>query len=324
MSRQPQTNPINEAHDNTRSQSGPPLTPADGTATCLPDFGEHVTRAISHLPSQQQRENMQSHHPEEVVPKHEPGLEQQSRSMPPPPLPPPIRSQPGDTSAAGLNSQWMPNLLDPNRIDVLDSMTFRLVIRQQPQAARACGFGDRDRRAIDPPPIVQMLIESNKMTEEEIRAYLCYSGYVMNCTLYDAFGTRDVSAMPVEHDRHRRKILGSLFTTPFVGYDEFGEEGCFFAFSDLSCRLSGSYRLKFTLVMIQPSMGPGHFPNLVSIVSDVFHVYIAKEFPGMVASSDLAKRLREQGCIISIKKGGERGRGRHPQSDEDEGSSGAY
>lgn len=324
MSRQQGKNPLDEAKDNKSGQSIPPLPSAEGIATGAPNFNEQVTRALSHLPPHQQGDIVQSPRPAEVVPKTEFDQEEERRSMPPPPVPPGSRIQPYADPPAVLNSEWMPNLLDPNRVDALDSMTFRLVIRQQPQAARACGFGDRDRRAIDPPPIVQMIIESNKMTEEEMRAYLCYSGYVMNCTLYDTTGTRDVSAMPAEYDQHRRKILGSLFTTPFVGYDEFGQEGCFFAFSDLSCRLPGSFRLKFTLVMIQPSMGPGHFPNLVSIVSDIFNVYTAKEFPGMVASSDLAKRLREQGCIISIKKGGERGRGRHPQSDEEEGDSGAY
>ncbi|RAL11068.1 velvet factor family protein [Aspergillus homomorphus CBS 101889] len=35
---------------------------------------------------------------------------------------------------------------------------YHLYIRQQPLAARACGAGDRDRRPIDPPPIIQMLL----------------------------------------------------------------------------------------------------------------------------------------------------------------------
>ncbi|RJE17567.1 Velvet factor, partial [Aspergillus sclerotialis] len=35
---------------------------------------------------------------------------------------------------------------------------YHLHIRQQPVAARACGAGDRDRRPVDPPPIIQMLL----------------------------------------------------------------------------------------------------------------------------------------------------------------------
>ncbi|GAQ38231.1 hypothetical protein ASPNIDRAFT_54959 [Aspergillus niger] len=35
---------------------------------------------------------------------------------------------------------------------------YHLFIRQQPLAARACGAGDRDRRPVDPPPILQLLL----------------------------------------------------------------------------------------------------------------------------------------------------------------------
>ncbi|EAW10430.1 velvet factor family protein [Aspergillus clavatus NRRL 1] len=38
------------------------------------------------------------------------------------------------------------------------SSRYHLYIRQQPIAARACGAGDRDRRPVDPPPIVQILL----------------------------------------------------------------------------------------------------------------------------------------------------------------------
>ncbi|KAF4174246.1 hypothetical protein CNMCM8694_009567 [Aspergillus lentulus] len=44
----------------------------------------------------------------------------------------------------------------PRRVSV--SPRYHLYIRQQPIAARACGAGDRDRRPVDPPPIIQMLL----------------------------------------------------------------------------------------------------------------------------------------------------------------------
>ncbi|CEJ89335.1 Putative VeA protein [[Torrubiella] hemipterigena] len=231
----------------------------------------------------------------------------QTHSMTPPQHP----ASPMRIGADTPKSQWMPNLLGAHRASALDSMSFSLVVRQQPRAARACGFGDRDRRVIDPPPIVQLVITAPDLAEDEIRTYICFSSYVMNCSIWDETGTKDASALPEEYDQHRRRMTGSLIATPFVGKDETGKEGCFFCFSDLSCRIPGSFRLKFTLIMIEPSRASSvrHFPNLADVLTDVFHVYTAKEFPGMIASSELAKRLREQGCIISIKKGNERGRG---------------
>lgn len=216
----------------------------------------------------------------------------------------------------------MPNLLGPGRAEALGSIRFRLTLRQQPKAARACGFGDRDRRVIDPPPIVQLIIEGSTMTDDEVRSYLRYESYVMNCSICDESGSRDASFMPEEY-QHQRRLMGSLVGTPFVGQDERGEEGCFFCFSDLSCRTPGAFRLKFTLIMIDPTRAGmvRHFPILTETMSDVFHVYSAKEFPGMLPSSTLAKKLKEQGCIISIKKGNERSknaRGQDELSDLDE------
>ncbi|KAL6871099.1 velvet factor domain-containing protein [Trichoderma novae-zelandiae] len=210
----------------------------------------------------------------------------------------------------------VPNLLGSSKTQFLNDTMFELKMRQQPNAARACGFGDRDRRVIDPPPIVELVVRNPNFTQEEIRVYLRYESYVMSCAIFDESGERDSSYMPEEY-QHQRRLMGSLVATPFVGQDENGQEGCFFCFSDLSCRTPGSFRLKFTLMMIDPSRAGfvKHFPILAESKSEPFKVYSAKEFPGMVASSSLAKRLKEQGCIISIKKGNDRGRG--PRNNDD-------
>ncbi|KAM5351482.1 hypothetical protein ACJ41O_004205 [Fusarium nematophilum] len=197
---------------------------------------------------------------------------------------------------------------------------YRLRIRQQPVAARSCGFGERDRRVIDPPPIVQLIIEGPNLTQEEISKQLRYCHYVMSCSIYDESGARDASFMPEEY-RQQRRLMGSLVGAPFVGKDEFGEEGCFFCFPDLSCRTPGSFRLKFSLVKIDPARARElkHFPVLVEAKSDVFIVYTAKDFPGMQASTRLTKRLKEQGCIISIKKGNDRSKNTRGHDDSSEG-----
>ena len=40
--------------------------------------------------------------------------------------------------------------------------TFELFVRQQPVRARMIGFGEKDRRPIDPPPILQLVIRDLK------------------------------------------------------------------------------------------------------------------------------------------------------------------
>ncbi|KAI0199644.1 hypothetical protein F4808DRAFT_461527 [Astrocystis sublimbata] len=199
--------------------------------------------------------------------------------------------------------------------------TYRISIRQQPVAARSCGYGERDRRVIDPPPIIQMSIEDPTASEEDIRQRLTHSYSIMHCTIWNETGDQDMSSMPEDY-RTQRRLMGTVVSSPFAGYDEHNAYGCFFCFPDLSCRTPGSFRLQFSFMVLDPSSSPGHrTPVAALVMSDIFTVYNAKDFPGMKASTALTKRLKEQGCLISIKKGNDRTRARE-ESDSDDDSEG--
>ncbi|KAH6952244.1 velvet factor [Fusarium avenaceum] len=96
-----------------------------------------------------------------------------------------------------------------------------------------------------------------------------------------------------------------LISTAFVGEDKHGEEGYFLCFLDLSCRTRGSLRPKFSLTKIDLAHAREvrHFPELATDNSDIFIINTAKDIPGMQASIELVKYLKEQGYIIPIKKG---------------------
>ena len=167
---------------------------------------------------------------------------------------------------------------------------------------------------IDPPPILELKIDHPTATEEEKRARLKDPYYVVHCSLWSADHDVDNSAMDDTTNGARgsgsgqRRLMGTLVSSPFVGKDENGVEGCFFCFPDLSCRTTGRYRLKFNMVSIDPQkmMRGDRRPFEASIISGVVIVYAAKDFPGMSSSSKLTRRLKEQGCLISVKKGIER------------------
>ncbi|SPJ74653.1 uncharacterized protein FTOL_04384 [Fusarium torulosum] len=234
----------------------------------------------------------------------------------------PTEPRPDPMKISDILSSGEGNRIPTNSEQRLGDIHHILKIRQQPTAARSCGFGERDRRVIDPPPIVQLSIESPSLSKEQIAKEIRYPHYVMSCSILDETGSHDASFMPEEY-RQQRRLMGLLVSSPFVGKDEHGEEGCFFCFPDLSCRTPGSFRLKFSLVRIDPLRAREikNFPVLVATRSDTFTVYTAKDFPGMQASTQLTKRLKEQGCIISIKKGNDRSknvRGHDDSSDGDQ------
>jgi hypothetical protein len=285
---------------------------------------DHQGAGPMHRPYHHQHSPPMSHydHPRPQLnmqqPPFHPGL---GRSMPPLPQSPPSTQSSASPRQEG-KSMKISNLLSsdssngskqpmPSAVQT-PALEYRIIVRQQPSAARSCGFGERDRRVIDPPPIVQLSIFDDE--GRPVRPQPHFS--VVHCSIWDERGTKDMSSMP-EDFRQQRRLMGTLVASPFVGFDEKGEEGTFFCFPDLSCRTPGSFRLKFALVVLDPKrmiMG-GKSPIVATAMSEPFQVYNAKDFPGMKASTPLTKRLKEQGCLISIKKGNEKSSAAHDRDE---------
>lgn len=59
-------------------------------------------------------------------------------------------------------------------------------------------------------------------------------------------------------------------------------------------------------------------PVLASCFSDVFHVFSAKKFPGVIESTPLSKCFATQGIKIPIRKDGIRGNERRPGDGDDD------
>lgn len=230
-----------------------------------------------------------------------------------------IRSSPSTAGSAALNdtrssssaspqtlARWMrtpqafPTVVQP------PPLSYSLVIRQQPIAARACGFGERDRRVIDPPPILELKIV-NKATgvpELDHGAMLALRVELIDGDPNEIADHQVTTTTEITTDKC---LMGNTVTSPYQAKDERGIAGAFFVFSDLSCRMPGRFRLHFTLMRVDPTqLLPGmRQPCVASIGSDPFTVYTAKDFPGMRASTRLLTALREQGLNVGLKKGTE-------------------
>ena len=207
-----------------------------------------------------------------------------------------------------------------------------LTVRQQPRAARACGFGERDRRVIDPPPIVQLSLKDYDPTSSTDIEELRFPFNIVHCALLSAgpqdpqsltsapstpsASSADVTAVPdpAQSNRISRRLMGTLVASPFVGTDpemptssvENASLATFFIFQDLSCRQNGRYKLRFTLMKVPlgPNLVEGGQGRVVgSVESDEFDVFSAKDFPGMRPSTLLTRDLKRQGAGVSVKKG---------------------
>ncbi|KAL6806227.1 velvet factor domain-containing protein [Trichoderma sp. SZMC 28012] len=130
--------------------------------------------------------------------------DQQQQQQPPPPhsLPPQhiLERQSGhrESFSALIHAEGQQvgsaSMLVPfSKSDELTGRKYHLDVVQQPRRARMCGFGDKDRRPITPPPCVRLVI-TDLATGKEIDCNdIDHSMFVLNVDLWNEEGTREVN-----------------------------------------------------------------------------------------------------------------------------------
>ncbi|KAJ5297474.1 hypothetical protein PENANT_c005G02727 [Penicillium antarcticum] len=170
------------------------------------------------------------------------------------------------------------------------SSDFDLTIRQQPNRARVAGGKEKERKPIDPPPIVQLRVreEGTYLAQH----YLQSPYYFMCCSLYDATEDHPVPVAP------STALAGTLVSSLHRLKDVDNSDGGFFVFGDLSVKIEGDFRLKFTLFEMRKSQ----VTYLKTIISERFTVSPPKSFPGMMESTFLSRSFADQGVKLRIRK----------------------
>ncbi|KAI9304673.1 velvet factor, partial [Cunninghamella echinulata] len=182
---------------------------------------------------------------------------------------------------------------------------YELIVREQPLQCRMSGFGEKDRRPIDPTPIVQLRIfnEERQINLAEHQCPLC----VLQASLWSSDCTQQLDTVQVVQRKSSSKaqlnplrtLTGTLTSSPSILRDLDNELGIYFAFPDVSVRVAQTYCLKFDLLLISD---PSNSAEIVThVYSDPFTVYSVKDFPGMNESSSLAKCLSKQGLKVSVR-----------------------
>ncbi|BDD58329.1 hypothetical protein MPDQ_000415 [Monascus purpureus] len=171
-----------------------------------------------------------------------------------------------------------------------ESSDFELIIRQQPDRARVAGGKEKERKPVDPPPIVQVRVrEENSYLAQH---YLQSPYFFMCCSLYDPTEDRPVPVAP------STALAGTLVSSLHRLKDVDNTDGGFFVFGDLSVKIEGEFRLKFALFEIRKD----YVTYLKSILSDRFTVSPPKSFPGMAESTFLSRSFADQGVKLRIRK----------------------
>ncbi|KAJ2000881.1 hypothetical protein GGI04_003969 [Coemansia thaxteri] len=209
--------------------------------------------------------------------------------------------------------------------------SFRLVIVQQPIRARMCGSSDKDWRPVSPPPVIKLELydmEGYPVIDNQFMQHL-----VIHTTLWNDEREEELTVVELPQNTNSKRIsaaaksrkrgitqighqsmgpgleiennlLGDYSASSSIVENNEGERGCYFVFPNLSIRLEGRYRLRFTLIKL-PSMFDEYHPMMpaciASVFSEAFDVFSIKTFPGMIESTLLSRTLAQQGLKIPIR-----------------------
>ncbi|RGP61906.1 hypothetical protein FLONG3_10374, partial [Fusarium longipes] len=119
---------------------------------------------------------------------------QYPRPHPPPPSrhdePPPPSSEPSPSDQLEKPKYEPPSF---SKLEEGTGLKYSLDVQQQPIRARMCGFGDKDRRPITPPPCVRLVIIDSETGKEVDYSTLDHAMFVLSVDLWDKDGIKEVN-----------------------------------------------------------------------------------------------------------------------------------
>ncbi|WPH01159.1 Hypothetical protein R9X50_00399400 [Acrodontium crateriforme] len=217
-----------------------PYSSADMNSQLTPDFNPSPTDSRYNMDpyhhqqhqhqQQQQQQQQQQHQPQQQTYYPQPG---QQAGLPQPRLPlpsnhvgqqppPPMgyygHGNPQQLPTPGVGGSRAASIAGPPQQLSLsdDKYKYTLKIEQQPQRARMCGFGDKDRRPLTPPPCVRLIITDIKTGREVDVNEIGEDGsfYVLQVDLWNEHG--DLEANTVRASSSSPAVsISTAITTSF-------------------------------------------------------------------------------------------------------------
>ncbi|KAL2755497.1 hypothetical protein ACRALDRAFT_1082293 [Sodiomyces alcalophilus JCM 7366] len=192
---------------------------------------------------------------------------------------------PSSTTLSDFNAQVVTSTGDPDYV---------LSIIQHPIHGRVHNGKDKDRKPIDPPPVVRLQVSPGR---DPAGVYLTNPYHFVMCHLIDV-GEKDSKGQAIEKPVEGNKLIGTIVSSLHRLKDVQNQDVAYFVFSDVSVKVEGLFKLHFTLY----EMAGEDCRQLAGIKSDAFYVYPPKSFPGLAESTFLTRSLSDQGVRVRIRK----------------------
>ncbi|KAI0907082.1 velvet factor-domain-containing protein [Ustulina deusta] len=176
---------------------------------------------------------------------------------------------------------------------------YTLSFMQQPLHAKAANGKDKDRRPVDPPPILKLEVATDQDPDGVYKQspYLIVVAYLE----YGPGQDHGPDEMPPAN-----LMSGTMVSSLHRLKDPGDQEGAFFVFGDLTIRREGNYCLRFDLLQMEfgVSSDPDSLVTVTSVTSNPFRVYSQKNFPKQQKneSTFLTRSFSDQGVRLRVRK----------------------
>ncbi|KAI8635528.1 hypothetical protein F5Y19DRAFT_14110 [Xylariaceae sp. FL1651] len=176
---------------------------------------------------------------------------------------------------------------------------YTLSFMQQPMHAKAANGKDKDRRPVDPPPILKLEVATDQDPDGVYKQspYLIVVAYLE----YGPGQDHGPDSMPPAN-----LMSGTMVSSLHRLKDPGDQEGAFFVFGDLTVRREGTYCLRFDLLQMEfgVSSDPDSLVTVTSVTSNPFRVYSQKNFPKQQKneSTFLTRSFSDQGVRLRVRK----------------------
>ncbi|KAF2830510.1 hypothetical protein CC86DRAFT_267387, partial [Ophiobolus disseminans] len=169
-----------------------------------------------------------------------------------------------------------------------------LSIRQQPKEALVTTNGkEKARKTLDPPPIVQLVISPQDDPQKQ---------FLANPYFFVVVSLLKADTNEPYNESGEKTLMGSLVSSLHRLKEVNNDDAGFFIFGDISLRVRGEFRLRFTLFESQYESNPPFISCLGQVDSDIFKVVSPKDFQGLKESTYISKSFADQGVRLRLRK----------------------
>ncbi|KAH9888990.1 velvet factor, partial [Cubamyces lactineus] len=121
-----------------------------------------------------------------------------------------------------------------------------------------------------------------------------------------------IGSFPIhEKSKYTTMLSGATFMQSAV-IDYKGKKTAMFVFSDLAVKIEGTFVLRYrAFTLFSECAQEPHMPVLAECFGGMFKIYSTKEFPGLLASTELTKRLALHGVRVNLRETPRRRRKKH-------------